>query len=125
MIGAMTHGRLRSVCAVVVVSGLLLSLFTLCCCLNGPAPSGAREAAGTASVRVSQAGVTGAEGHLDLDCGRPSTPDVVVSKIVAHGVLDVSVSVVRADVPAPPVAVPPSETRLWSPAPHLLCVMRT
>jgi hypothetical protein len=127
MIGAMACSRLRSTCAVAVVFGLLLSLLVLCCCVTGDAsaPSGASEGAGVASMRVAQAGVTDAVGRLDLDCGRPTAPDGVVSKSDAHDAALVAGPVVHDDVAAPPAAMPPSTMWLRHPVPHALCVMRT
>jgi hypothetical protein len=127
MIGAVAPGRLRAVCAVTVVAGLLFSLLALCCCVDvddTQGPSRTHDAAGFAAVHVALSGMT-TSGDLDEGCGQLSAPVAVARASAAHGVPAVATPVLRADLDAAATAAPASGARSRPPVPHLLCVMRT
>lgn len=126
MIDAVAPGRLRPVCAVAVVAGILLSLLALCCCVDvdPPALPGGGDTAGVASVHVAQDGVTDTAGHDDPDCAQAPASDAAMPAS-ADTVVAVANPVARAAVEATPDTGPAPDARLRPPVPYLLCVMRT
>ena len=122
MTGAVAPGRLRSMCAVVAVAGILLSLGVLCCCRDVAAPPLPGASASGVALHVAPGGMTDAAGHADPDCNRSATSDAALptswTGTAAAVIPAARVMVETAPSPSPGVG-------LLAPVPHLLCVMRT
>ena len=129
MIDVVAGGR-RSALVLAVVVGMMVALFTACCCLEldhasaaDPLPVAHVAAQAVASHDV-MAGRDG--GHTEQDC-QESVAAVAVGSASVPGPL---VAVALADAPMAGQAAPMAgthgpEATPPPPVPHLLCVMRT
>lgn len=130
MIDAVVRGR-RSALALVVLVGMMVALFSACCCLDLDHASHA-DAVPVAHVTAQVAGthdVTAVRdgGHTEQDC-QESVATVAVGSGSVPGPL--VVAAVLAGVPmagqaTPRIGTSGAESSPPPPVPHLLCVMRT
>ncbi len=130
MIDAVARGR-RSALALVVLVGMMVALFTACCCLDLDHASAAEplpvahvtdQVAGSHDVTAIRDG-----GHTEEDC-QESVTTVAVGSASVPGPLVVAAVLAAASMAGqatPRIGTSGSESSPPPPVPHLLCVMRT
>jgi hypothetical protein len=127
VIDVAVRGRLRPAYALAVVAGMLLALYSLCCCLEGEQPSSADYAQAAVTVQVVSArylAVDG-DGHADQYCDHPVSAVAAVPVPVFSAAAIVTAAAADQAEPTSGAARGVVLATPRPPVAHLLCVMRT